>query len=136
MSEIRPVLLLEDDTFDVILLQRSLAAVDLPTTLHIVSDGEEALRALGLLQPQDRLEPAPAIAVLDINVPKISGFEVCRQIRDCALTRDLHVVFFSGSTSSNDEKLALAAGADHYFDKNKGPQSLLNHLQSLLPPAA
>ena len=126
-----PVLLLEDDTFDVIVLQRAFAAANLDMDLYITSDGEEALTALGLLQEDAEAKIQPSIAILDINVPRISGFDVCRQIRLNRELKKLHIIFFSGSTSATDEKSAFEAGADAYFDKNKGPDALTTHLQSL-----
>lgn len=130
LTKLSPILLLEDDTFDVIVLQRSFAAANLDVDLHIVSDGEEALTTLGLLQQDIETEIHPSIAILDINVPRISGFDVCRQIRLNPELQDLPIVFFSGSTSENDEKTAFDAGADVYFDKNKGPDALIRYLQS------
>lgn len=125
-----PILLLEDDTFDVIVLRRSFAAANLDVDLHIASDGEEALTTLGLLQQDTKKKAHPSIAILDINVPRISGFEVCRQIRLNPESQNLHIIFFSGSSSAHDEKAAFEAGADVYFDKNKGPNALIEHLQN------
>lgn len=132
MSQAKPVLLLEDDSFDVIVLQRSLAASKLQVDLHAVSNGEEALTALGLSQRKVQETLDPALVILDINVPRISGFEVCRQIRQSKHLQNIHVVFFSGSTSANDQEMAFDAGADYYFDKNHGPEGLISHLSNYL----
>lgn len=132
LNKLSPIFLLEDDTFDVIVLQRSFAASNLDVDLQVVSDGEEALTKLGLLQQDIEVRTLPSIAILDINVPRISGFDVCRQIRQNPDLQNLHIIFFSGSTSAIDEKTAFDAGADVYFDKNKGPNALIEHLQSQL----
>jgi CheY-like chemotaxis protein len=136
LNKLSPILLLEDDVFDVIVLQRSFAAANLDMDLHIVNDGEQALTTLGLLQQDIETKIHPSIAILDINVPRISGFDVCRQIRLKPELQNLPIVFFSGSTSENDEKSAFEAGADDYFDKNKGPHALIEYLQSQITDSA
>ena len=132
MSQPSPILLLEDDAFDVIVLQRSFAAANLDAVLHVVSDGEEALSVLGLQQQDIESKIHPTIAILDINVPRILGFDVCSQIRQSPELKDLHIIFFSGSTFATDQKSAFDVGADAYFDKNKGPDGLILHLQDHL----
>ena len=130
MSAQAQLLLLEDDNFDVIVLQRSMAAAKMDFQLHIATDGEEALGQLGLLEKTNTTVDL-AIVVLDINVPRISGIEVCTKIRQCPRYKNLHVVFFSGSRSKRDETQALLAGANAYFDKNEGPHKLLQYIQQL-----
>ena len=112
------------------MLKRSLAAANLNVDLQLARDGEEALSKLGHLQQNTENNLHPTIAILDINVPRISGFDVCRQIRQNPEFLDLHIIIFSGSTSENDEKNAFHAGADAYFDKNNGPDALIDHLQN------
>lgn len=128
------VLLLEDDEFDVVVLQRSIKAAKIELDLQVASDGEEALQKLGLMQGP-KPQALPNIAVLDINVPRISGIDVCAHIRQQPSLANLHVVFFTGSRSKQDEAQAWRAGADAYFDKNTGPQALLEHIQKLSPRA-
>lgn len=132
MSQSHTILLLEDDNFDVLALQRALKRSALDAQLHVASDGEEALALLGLLEEPAAAAVAPDVAILDINVPRISGFDVCKQIRGHEATRALHVAFFSGSVSPQDEKQAFDAGANAYFNKNEGPEKLIEHLGECL----
>lgn len=132
LSSNSPILLLEDDTFDVIVLRRSLAAANLKAELCHASNGEDALATLNQMKINNEPSAAPTTAILDINVPRISGFDVCQHIRQDPSLQHLHIIFFSGSSSANDEKRAFEAGANAYFDKNKGPDGLVEYLQHLL----
>jgi len=130
VSKQAQLLLLEDDNFDVVVLQRSMATAKIKFEVHLATDGEEALEKLGLLGEQS-FDIHPEIVVLDINVPRISGLEVCRKIRQTPKYKNLHVVFFSGSRSEQDKAQAFIAGANAYFDKNEGPRALMQHIQQL-----
>lgn len=127
------VLLLEDDGFDVIVLQRSLAATQLPVELQVATDGEQALEMLGINDSIAISAPVQLKAViLDINVPRVSGIDVCARIRLCDHMEHTPVVIFSGSTSPEDAVAAQAAGASAYFDKNTGPAELIDYLKRIL----
>jgi len=96
------------------------------------STGDEALAAV-----RDR---PPAAVLLDVDLPGLSGYEVCRAIRqDHRL--DVRVVFVSGErTESFDRVAGLLIGADEYVTKPFAPDELLARLRCVLrrssPPAA
>ncbi len=125
------VLLLEDDSFDVIVLQRSLAAAKLNVELRIATDGEQALDMLGI-NDGDEEDNALCAVILDINVPRVSGIDVCTRLRLREDMANIPVAIFSGSTSSSDADAALAAGANAYFNKNTGPAELIAYLKNTL----
>lgn len=88
------------------------------------SSGSDALALLA--------EEPPAAVVLDVNMPGLSGYEVCRSIRD-ELGLDLPVLFVSGErTESYDRVAGLTIGADDYLVKPFAPDELLARLRSLL----
>lgn len=80
------ILLVEDNPGDVRLAQETLKEHRMQNTLHVVSDGEEALT---FLRREGRHEnaPKPDLVLLDINLPKVDGIEVLTEVKkDSALT--------------------------------------------------
>jgi len=89
------------------------------------SDGATALE----LAQQAR----PDVALLDVKMPRLSGLEVCRRLRElpeCAHTR---VVLLTAAAQAQDRQRGLAAGADHYLTKPFSPLALLTLVRSLMP---
>lgn len=101
------VLLVEDNPGDVDLVRHSAELCDRPVTLHVANDGEEALRLL------DHTTSAPDLVILDLNLPKVSGFDVLEQ----AQQHDLPFVIFSSSCNTAEIKRALELGARECVQK-------------------
>jgi CheY-like chemotaxis protein len=78
-------------------------------TVLTASTGEEAI-ALAL-------EHRPGLAVLDLVMPKLSGMEVIRRIRDEPALRAMRIIVFSAHVGQWDVENALKAGADYYMSK-------------------
>ena len=72
-------------------------------------DGEHALKAA--------LKDPPDLILLDIVMPVMDGFEVCRRLKQDDITRDIPVIFISALNSEKDEELGLALGAVDYITK-------------------
>jgi putative two-component system response regulator len=101
--------------------------------LLYASDGEEALRLAR--------EAQPAIVLLDVTMPKVDGFEVCRRLKSDPATAHMAVVMLTGLRDEESRVRASLAGADEYFVKPFSPLALVTRLQELLdaaqpPPAA
>lgn len=77
--------------------------------LRIANDGREALSAIG--------EEKPDVLIADITMPIMNGFELCRQIKQSAETKDIPVVLLSGELEEYDEKLGTTVGADAHITK-------------------
>jgi CheY-like chemotaxis protein len=89
------------------------------------SDGATALE----LAQQAR----PDVALLDVKMPRLSGLDVCRRLRElpeCAHTR---VVLLTAAAQAQDRQRGLAAGADHDLTKPFSPLALLTLVRSLMP---
>jgi len=93
--------------------------------LFYASDGEEALRIAR--------EAQPAIVLLDVTMPKLDGFEVCRRLKSDASTRQMAVVMLTALRDEESRIRANLAGADEYFVKPFSPLALVSRLQELLP---
>ena len=89
------------------------------------SDGATALELAQQLRPD--------VALLDVKMPRLSGLDVCRRLRElpeCAHTR---VVLLTAAAQAEDRRRGLAAGADHYLTKPFSPLALLTLVRTLMP---
>ena len=105
------ILLIEDDPKDIELTLAAFKQAKLANPVRIARDGAEALHLLG------GLEPLPDIILLDLQLPKISGLEVLRCLKNNAPTRDIPVVVLTASRRSEDFREARQLGADSYIVK-------------------
>jgi DNA-binding response OmpR family regulator len=88
------------------------------------ADGEEALRIA--------LQRQPELVLLDVNMPKLDGFEVCRQLKADPSTSGVKVVMLTARGADADRLRGHEAGADDYFIKPFSPVQLLNKVYALL----
>jgi two-component system phosphate regulon response regulator PhoB len=79
------------------------------------------------------LRERPDVALLDVQMPYLTGLEVCRRLRalpECAHTR---IVLLTAAAQAEDRRRGLAAGADHYLTTPFSPLALLTLIRSLAP---
>ena len=120
----KTILLIEDNASDAELTERALQKAHILVDLVVACDGQEALNYLfGTKGAADHALPAqdlpalPAVALLDLNIPKVSGLEVLRQIRGEECTRRLPVVVLTSSKQEEDMAAAYDLGANSYIRK-------------------
>ena len=77
-------------------------------------------------------EHRPALVLIDLMMPELDGFELCRQLRDDPLTTHIPRVIFSARESSADQAAALAVGADRYLVKPVGMKTLVDLVEGLI----
>jgi DNA-binding response OmpR family regulator len=87
-------------------------------------DGEEAFQ-LAADQPLD-------MAVLDVMMPRLNGFDLTKRFRDAPLTERLPILLMSASVQEADISRGFAAGADGYLTKPFTPDQLLTRVRELL----
>ena len=87
------ILLVEDDTLDVMIFKRALKRAGFAHTLHLAQDGQEAL---GLLK-SDALPQPPDVILMDLNMPRMGGLECLAQIRGDEALSHLSVFIFTTS---------------------------------------
>ncbi|SFP70244.1 two-component system, unclassified family, response regulator [Nitrosomonas cryotolerans] len=113
------VLLVEDNPDDELLTLDALEANRVGNQVIVAHDGVEALAYLfgeGAYAGRD-VTDLPAVVLLDLNLPKISGLEVLRRIRDHEATRLLPVVILTSSIEEEDRAKGYALGANSYVRK-------------------
>ena len=127
------VLLADDDPNDVFLLQRAFQKTNIANPLRVVRDGEEAMAYLsGQDQYADRQRhPLPVLLLLDLKMPRKSGFEVLRWLRQQAGLKRLPVVVLTSSNQSPDINKAFDLGANSYIVKPGGFDSLVEMVKNL-----
>jgi CheY-like chemotaxis protein len=76
---------------------------------HLAHDGEEAVSAAETLRPE--------VVLLDIGLPKINGYDVCRRIRSAPWGKDVLLVAVTGWGQREDRRQAREAGFDHHMVK-------------------
>jgi two-component system phosphate regulon response regulator PhoB len=92
------------------------------------SDGATALAAAAGFEPD--------LIFLDVNLPDLSGLEVCRRLRRDPRLAGARIVMLTAAAQQDDIARGLAAGANHYLTKPFSPVRLLSLVEGLLPHAA
>jgi len=105
-------------------IKRVLQATGLRLDVQIAKDGQEASAVLNHLA-QDESIVCPAIVLLDLNLPKIDGFEVLRQLRNGPRCNRTPVLILTSSTAENDRATAQQLEADAYFRKPANLQAYM-----------
>jgi DNA-binding response OmpR family regulator len=88
------------------------------------ADGEEAL--------QLALAERPALAVVDVMMPKLDGYELTRRLRSHEDTRDMPIILLTARVQEADVDQGFEAGADDYLRKPFSPQELRSRVHALL----
>jgi two-component system, chemotaxis family, response regulator Rcp1 len=115
MKSIR-ILLVEDNPGDVVLVRHALRAHSVEHDLHVARDGEEAIRYLAAISG-DETSPAPHVLLLDLNLPRIDGTDVLRELRKHPACNGVRVIVLTSSDSPKDRARMAALGASDYFRK-------------------
>ena len=119
----KPVILVVDDTPDNLIMMSSLLKNDYK--VKIANGGEKALRIASSESPPD-------LILLDIMMPDMDGYEVCKQLKHEPKTMNIPVIFLTAKSEMEDEKKGLELGAVDYITKPISPPIVLarvkNHL--------
>ena len=115
------IVLIEDNPADVVLARMTLdaagdAEADCSYGLTVLTDGARAVEYF-----EDESNPRPDLVILDLNLPKMHGFEVLERIRKQAGGKDLEVIILSSSQTSGERERARTLGVREYLHK---PNSL------------
>ncbi len=115
----KPILLVEDNGDDVRLTKRALKKNNILNELIVVRDGVEALAYLrAAVDPQEpRPHGLPTLILLDLNLPKLDGLEVLKQLRADPRMRRQPVVILTSSKEEQDIIKSYDLGANSYIQK-------------------
>ncbi len=116
------ILFADDDPSAQLLAEAALAGAGF--MVHMAADGEEALRRYA--------EVNPDIVILDVDMPKMTGIEACREIRLLAGTRLVPILMLTGRNDLPAISQAYAAGANDFAQKGMNPRLLVERVRFLL----
>ena len=108
-------LLLEDETFDAKVIERSLGQYDKSITFYRCTDGIDGLNWLRHMSNSE----LPEFLMVDINMPKMDGFEFVSAVRGQVELADLPIVMMTSSDSPHDIKRSKELGVQGYFVKSR-----------------
>jgi CheY-like chemotaxis protein len=111
------VLLIEDDSLDIINAERELKKIKTRYSLHIAKNGKIALDMLKGENGYEKLDPLPLIILLDINMPKMDGFEFLKIIRGDHEYDSIKVFIMTTSNEEGDKLNAKKLGIEGYIVK-------------------
>lgn len=115
----KTILLVEDNPDDEELTVRAFRATKLSNQIEVVRDGAEALDYLfgvGFYEGRD-VTTMPTLVLLDLNLPKIDGFEVLRRVREDPRTKRLPVIILTTSHEQDEVYKAYDRGCNSYVRK-------------------
>lgn len=121
MSKSR-ILIADDNPTNVELLEAYLSDVDCEIATAV--DGRDTIEKI--------LEFHPDLILLDIMMPKLSGFEVCKAVREDPAARDTMVLMVTALNEPGDVERAVAAGCDDFISKPVNKLELLKRVENLL----
>jgi CheY-like chemotaxis protein len=127
------VLVVEDDSTDVLLIERAFRKAHVAAAMQVVGDGDKAIAYLGGDGPYtDRARyPLPVLVLLDLKLPRRSGLEVLRWLRGQPGVRRLPVVVLTSSRQRSDVNRAYEHGANSYLVKPVDFDPLLDMIRAL-----
>ena len=116
------ILIADDNQPNVELLEAYLADVDCQTA--VATDGRETLERVTEFQPD--------LILLDIMMPKLSGFEVCRMLKADPATNHIMILMVTALGEAGDIERAVACGCDDFLSKPINKLELLKRVEILL----
>ncbi|MBX3316371.1 MAG: response regulator [Phycisphaeraceae bacterium] len=116
------VLVVDDNEQNLELMQAYLE--DLGCPVRIATDGAEALESIDRTQPD--------IVLLDVMMPRMSGFQACARLKSTPRTRDIPVIMVTALNEVGDVERAVECGADDFLTKPVNKLELLTRVKSLM----
>ena len=114
--DVRDILIVEDSHTDVFLIRDALKSAQVVANVHVVRDGYAATNFFDAADA-DPNAPCPALVLLDLNLPKKTGAEVLKHLRESRRCQAAQVLIISSSDSVRDRASVEHLGAAGYFKK-------------------
>ena len=130
MKDSLHVLLVEDNQADAEIVRHFLSQCDVESNVTIVDDGEDAL---DILRYNAKFSPAlrPDLILLDLNLPRMGGFEVLEELNSDGVLREIPVVILTASDNESDRTRAQDLRVRQYITKPKSSSEFASILSSI-----
>jgi len=122
MTERSKILIADDNQPNVELLEAYLADID--CKIAVASDGQETLEKVASFEPD--------VILLDVMMPRLSGFEVCQKLKADPNTRSIMVLMVTALNELGDIERAVAAGTDDFLSKPVNKIELVKRVENML----
>ena len=125
------ILLVEDDRVDVMTVQRALRRNRIDNPLHVARTATDALAMLrgdGV----KKIDPPPALILLDLNLPKMNGIEFLKELRGDPELCDLTVIVLTSSNEPNDRAAAFKYEVEDYIVKPHSFEEFTSAISTVL----
>lgn len=122
MTSPNKILIADDNQANVELLEAFL--VDIDCAVEIAVDGQDTLDRVAAFQPD--------LILLDVMMPKLSGFEICKKLKDDPDTRRIMILMVTALNELGDIQRAVDAGTDDFLSKPVNKIELLQRVQNML----
>lgn len=116
MSDNGGILLVEDDRVDVMTVQRALSKHKIENPLYVARTATDALAMLRG-EGADKIDPLPALILLDLNLPRMSGIDFLGELRKDPVLREMSVIVLTSSNEPNDRAAAFRYEVEDYIVK-------------------
>ena len=121
----KTVLIVDDKAHIRMLLEQTLDELtDLGVRLLCASNGREAVEIVQVEKP--------SLLILDVMMPLMNGYEVCRWVKEADEFADTHVVMLTAKSAASDRAMGIQVGADAYITKPFDPDEILTHCAEAL----
>jgi len=120
----------------------------MPEKILIVDDDVDSLKLIGLMLQRNGYEviaahagnqaiakatnELPDLIILDVMMPDMNGYDVCRRLRANPVTQDIPIIMFTAKTLIDDKVAGFEAGADDYLTKPTHPAELASRVRAIL----
>lgn len=128
------ILLVEDDPNDVLLIRRAFVKTAPDLQLRVVGDGESArqyLEGTGVFSDREE-NPLPALVLLDLKLPRRTGFELLSWMKSVPSLSQIPVVVHTSSREPNDIERACTLGARYYLVKPNRAEDLRHAIRAVV----
>ena len=129
----RPIVVADDDPDDRLLVEAALHEAHVRNPIDFVEDGEELLRYLRRQgeYTAHASKPLPALVLVDINMPRMTGLELLREVRSDASLRWVPIVLLTTSNAEHDVRTAYDLGGNAFITKPSSFDALVEAMASL-----
>ena len=133
MTENETILLVDDSENDLILMRRAFQKAEFNNPLREVRNGEEAIAYLkgeGVYDDRDQF-PIPVVMLLDLNMPRLNGFEVLAWVQTQPALKHLSIIILTASLRMEDVERAYDLGAHSFLVKPPSLEKLVAMIRCL-----